>query len=170
MNSGKMVFSQLMDYLPWWQFDKIVNQYHGNHKVKHFSCGERFRVMAFAQFTYRRSLRDVEAAFNAIGKKAYHMGVRCKVARSTLADANEQRDWRIYADFAQILISKARLLYADEPLDVEWGGNIYAIDATTIDLCLAVFPWAKFRKTKAAVKLHTQINLRGNIQCVKYTV
>jgi len=163
MYSGKMVFSQLMDYLPWRRFDTIVKQYQGNRKVKHFSCCEHFRVMAFAQLTYRRSLRDVEVAFNAIGKKAYHMGVRCKVCKSTLADANEQRDWRIYADFAQILISQARKLYAEEQLDVDWGGNIYAIDATTIDLCLAVFPWAKFRKAKAAVKLHTQINLRGNI-------
>ena len=163
MNSGKMVFSQLMDFIPWWQFNKIVEQYQGNHKVKHFSCSDHFRAMAFAQFTYRRSLRDVEAAFKAIGKKAYHMGIRCRIAKSTLADANEQRDWRIYADFAQILISKARALYADEPLDVEWDGNIYAIDATTIDLCLSVFPWAKFRKAKAAVKLHTKINLRGNI-------
>ena len=163
MNSGQMVFSQLMDCLPWWRFHPIVKQYRGNYKVKHFSCAEHFRVMAFAQLTHRKSLRDVEAAFNAIGKKAYHMGIRTKVARSTLADANEQRDWRIYADFAQVLIAQAKKLYADEPLDVEWQGNIYAIDATTIDLCLTMFPWAKFRRTKAAVKLHTKINLRGNI-------
>lgn len=163
MNSGKMVFSQIMDYLPWWQFHKIVAQYQGNHKVKHFSCTEHFRVMAFAQLTHRRSLRDIESAFVAVGKKAYHMGIKGKVSRSTLADANEQRDWRIYADFAQILIAQARTLYANEPLDVEWEGNIYAIDSTTIDLCLSIFPWAKFRQAKAAVKLHTEINLRGNI-------
>ena len=119
--------------------------------------------MAFAQLTHRKSLRDVEVAFNAIGRKAYHMGVKSKVAKSTLADANGQRDWRIYADFAQVLIAQAKSLYAEEPLDVEWRGNIYAIDATTIDLCLTMFPWAKFRRTKAAVKLHTKINLRGNI-------
>lgn len=163
MNSGKMVFSQLMDYLPWWQFYKIVDQYRGNYKVKEFSCTEHFRVMAFAQLTHRRSLREIESAFIAVGKKAYHMGVKSRISRSTLADANEQRDWRIYADFAQILISQARMLYADEPLDVEWDGNIYAIDSTTIDLCLSIFPWAKFRQTKAAIKLHTEINLRGNI-------
>ena len=141
----------------------FVEQYKGNHKVKHFSCAEHFRVMAFAQLTHRKSLRDVEVAFNAIGKKAYHMGIKSRVAKSTLADANGQRDWRIYADFAQVLIDQAKKLYAEEPLDVEWQGNIYAIDATTIDLCLAMFPWAKFRRTKAAVKLHTKINLRGNI-------
>lgn len=163
MNSGKMVFSQIMDYLPWWQFHKIVDQYRGNYKVKDFSCTEHFRVMAFAQLTHRRSLREIESAFIAVGKKAYHMGVKSRISRSTLADANEQRDWRIYADFAQILISQARMLYADEPLDVEWDGNIYAIDSTTIDLCLSIFPWAKFRQTKAAIKLHTEINLRGNI-------
>jgi hypothetical protein len=163
MNSGQMVFTQLMDCLPWWRFHPIVKQYQGNHKVKHFSCAEHFRVMAFAQLTHRKSLRDVEVAFNAIGKKAYHMGIKSKVAKSTLADANGQRDWRIYADFAQVLIAQAKHLYAEEPLDVEWKGNIYAIDATTIDLCLTMFPWAKFRRTKAAVKLHTKINLRGNI-------
>ena len=119
MNSGKMVFSQIMDYLPWWRFHSIVKQYRGNHKVKHFSCAEHFRIMAFAQFTHRKSLRDVEAAFNAIGKKAYHMGIKCKVARSTLSDANEQRDWQIYADFAQVLIAQARTLYADELFDVQ---------------------------------------------------
>lgn len=163
MNSGQMVFSQLMDCLPWWRFHPIVKQYQGNHKVKHFSCAEHFRVMAFAQLTHRKSLRDVEIAFNAIGRKAYHMGIKSNVVKSTLADANEQRDWRIYADFAQVLIAQAKKLYAEEPLDVEWQGNIYAIDATTIDLCLTMFPWAKFRRTKAAIKLHTKINLRGNI-------
>jgi len=163
MNSGKMIFSQIMDCLPWWRFHSIVKQYHGNHKIKHFSCAEHFRVMAFAQLTHRKSLRDVEAAFNDIGKKAYHMGIKCKIARSTLADANEQRNWKIYADFAQVLIAQARKLYADESLDVQWDGEVYAIDATTIDLCLSVFPWAKFRRAKAAIKLHTKINLRGTI-------
>lgn len=163
MYTGQMVFSQLMDSLPWWRFHPIVKQHQGNYKVKHFSCAEHFRVMAFAQLTHRKSLRDVEAAFTAIDKKSYHMGIRCKVAKSTLADANEQRDWRIYADFAQVLIAQAKKLYADESLDVEWKGNVYAIDATTIDLCLSIFPWAKFRRTKAAIKLHTKINLRGNI-------
>ena len=163
MNSGQMVFSQLMDCLPWWRFHSIVKQYQGNYKVKYFSCAEHFRVMAFAQLTHRKSLRDLEVAFNAIGRKAYHMGIKSKVSKSTLADANEQRDWRIYADFAQVLIAQAKHLYAEEPLDVEWQGNIYAFDATTIDLCLTLFPWAKFRRTKAAVKLHTKINLRGNI-------
>jgi hypothetical protein len=119
--------------------------------------------MAFAQLTHRKSLRDVEVAFNAIGKKAYHMGIKTRVAKSTLADANEQRDWRIYADFAQVLIAQAKKLYAAEPLNVEWKGNIYAIDAKPIDLCLTLFQWAQFRNTKAAVKLHTKINLRGNI-------
>ena len=163
MNSGKMVFSQIMDCLPRWRFHSIVKQYRGNHKSKHFSCVEHFRVMAFAQLTHRKSLRDVEAAFDAIGKKAYHMGIKCKIAKSTLADANEQRNWKIYADFSQVLIAQARKLYADEPLDVQWDGEVYAIDATTIDLCLSVFLWAKFRRTKAAIKLHTKINLRGNI-------
>ena len=163
MNSGKMVFSQIMDCLPWWRFYPIVKQHRGNHKVKHFSCAEPFLVMAFAQLTYRKSLRDVEAAFNAIGKKAYHMGIKCKISKSTLADANEQRNWLIYADFAQILIAQAKKLYADEPLDFQWDGEVYTIDATTIDHCLSVFPWAKFRRTKAAIKLHTKINLSGNI-------
>lgn len=163
MYSGTMVFSQLMNSIPWKRFYAITKKYHGNFKVKHFNCAEHFRVMMFAQLTYRRSLRDVESAFKAIGRKAYHMGIRSNIARSTLADANEKRNWKIYADFAQVLVKRARQLYSSEPLDVEWGGNIYAIDATTIDLCLALFPWAKFRRTKAAVKLHTQINLRGNI-------
>ena len=139
MNSGKMVFSQIMDCLPWWRFHSIVKQYRGNHKSKHFSCAEHFRVMAFAQLTHRKSLRDVEAAFDAIGKKAYHMGIKCKIAKSTLADANEQRNWKIYADFSQVLIAQARKLYAEEPLDVQWDGEVYAIDATTIDLCLSVY-------------------------------
>ena len=138
MNSGKMVFSQIMDCLPWWRFHSIVKQYRGNHKSKHFFCVEHFRVMAFAQLTHRKSLRDVEAAFDAIGKKAYHMGIKCKIAKSTLADANEQRNWKIYADFSQVLIAQARKLYADEPLDVQWDGAVYAIDAITIDLGLSV--------------------------------
>ena len=163
MFSGAMIFSQLMSFLPWNSFHTITKRYKGDHKVKHFNCVEHFRVMIFAQLTYRKSLRDVEAAFKAIGNKAFHMGIRSRVAKSTLADANGQRNWLIYADFAQVLIRRARELYSDEPLDVEWPGNVYAIDATTINLCLALFPWAKFRRTKGAVKLHTKINLRGNI-------
>ena len=163
MYTGKLVFSQAMDHLPLHTFRRCVQRYDGNRYIKHFTCQDQFRCMAFAQLTYRESLRDIEACLKAQSRKLYHMGIRSKVARSTLADANENRDWRIYADFAQSLIQTARRLYADEDLGLELDNTVYALDATTIDLCLSVFPWAHFRQTKAAVKLHTLLDLRGNI-------
>ncbi len=163
MFTGKLVFTQAMDHLPLHTFRRCVQRYDGNRYIKNFSCQEQFRCMAFAQFTYRESLRDIEACLNAQSSKLYHMGIRSSVARSTLADANERRDWRIYADFAQSLIQIARQLYAGEDLGLELDNTVYALDATTIDLCLAVFPWAHFRQAKAAVKLHTLLDLRGNI-------
>ena len=159
MYTGKLVFSQAMDHLPLHTFRRCD----GNRYIKHFTCQDQFRCMAFAQLTYRESLRDIEACLKAQSRKLYHMGIRSKVARSTLADANENRDWRIYADFAQSLIQTARRLYADEDLGLELDNTVYALDATSIDLCLSVFPWAHFRQTKAAVKLHTLLDLRGNI-------
>ena len=163
MYTGKLVFSQAMDHLPLHTFRRCVQRYDGNRYIKHFTCQDQFRCMAFAQLTYRESLRDIEACLKAQSRKLYHMGIRSKVARSTLADANENRDWRIYADFAQSLIQTARRLYADEDLGLELDNTVYALDATTVDLCLTVFPWAHFRQTKAAVKLHTLLDLRGNI-------
>ena len=163
MFTGKLVFAQAMDHLPLHTFRRCIQRYDGNRYIKRFSCQEQFRCMAFAQLTYRDSLRDIEACLNAQSNKLYHMGIRSAVARSTLADANEKRDWRIYADFAQSLIQIARRLYAGEDLGLELDNTVYALDATTIDLCLAVFPWAHFRQTKAAVKLHTLLDLRGNI-------
>jgi hypothetical protein len=163
VNTGRTVFSQLMDFLPAYEFQKCVNRYRGDHKVQNFSCRDQFLSMAFAQLTYRESLRDIEACLQSIGSKLYHMGFRSKVARSTLADANEARDWRIYADFAQVLIAIARPLYASDPIDVDLNQSLYALDSTTIDLCLSLFPWAKFRQHKAAVKMHTLLDLRGNI-------
>ena len=163
MFTGKLVFTQAMDHLPLHTFRRCVQRYDGNRYIKRFSCQEQFRCMAFAQLTYRESLRDIEACLNAQSNKLYHMGIRSTVARSTLADANERRDWRIYADFAQSLIQIARRLYAGEDLGLELDNTVYALDATTIDLCLTVFPWAHFRQTKAAVKLHTLLDLRGNI-------
>ena len=163
MYTGKLVFSQAMDHLPLHTFRRCVQRYDGNRYIKHFTCQDQFRCMAFAQLTYRESLRDIEACLKAQSNKLYHMGIRSKVARSTLADANENRDWRIYADFAQSLIQTARRLYADEDLGLELDNTVYALDATTIDLCLSVFSWAHFRQTKAAVKLHTLLDLRGNI-------
>lgn len=163
MNTGKTLFAQVMDFLPWKTFHRIVARYRGNHRVRTFSCAEQFRVMAFAQMTYRESLRDIEACLSAQAAKLYHMGIREPIARSTLADANEVRDWRIYADFAHALIVRARKLYATEPLAVELSNTIYALDSTTIDLCLSMFPWAPFRSTKAAVKMHTLLDLRGAI-------
>ncbi len=152
-----------MDHLPLHTFRRCVQRYDGNHHIKSFTCQDQYRSMAFAQMTYRESLRDIEACLLAQQKKLYHMGIRSKVARSTLADANEKRDWRIYADFAQSLIQTARRLYADEDLGLDLDNTVYALDATTIDLCLSVFPWAYFRQTKAAIKLHTLLDLRGNI-------
>src|ERR1017187_4441303 len=163
VNLGQTVFTQLMEHLPRYEFQKCVSRYHGDHQRKSFSCWEQFLAMGFAQFTYRESLRDIEACLDSVGGKLYHMGFRSKVARSTLADANESRDWRLYADFAQVLIAIARALYADEPLGVDLDQSLYALDSTTIDLCLALFPWAKFRKHKAAVKMHTLLDLHGNI-------
>jgi len=163
MYTGKLVFAQAMDYLPLHTFRRCIQRYDGNRHIKRFSCQDQYRCMAFAQLTYRESLRDIEACLKAQSNKLYHMGIRSKVARSTLADANEKRDWRIYADFAQSLIQTARQLYIDEDLGLELDNTIYALDATTIDLCLSVFPWALFRETKAAIKLHTLLDLRGNI-------
>ena len=163
MKSGKTVFAQLMDFLPLYEFRHCVNRYRGNYKVTSFSCYDQFLCMAFAQITYRESLRDIEACLRSQQNKLYHMGIRGKVSRSTLADANENRDWRIYADFAQVLIHDARELYADEDFGIELDETIYALDSTTIDLCLSLFPWARFRKSKGAIKLHTLLDLRGSI-------
>jgi hypothetical protein len=163
MYSGRIVFSQIMDYLPIHTFRRCVQRYRGGYKVKDFSCLDQYLCMAFAQLTYRESLRDIEACLRAQQSKLYHMGIRSRVARNTLANANKVRDWRIYADFAQSLINTARRLYAHEAFGVELDQTVYALDATTIDLCLSVFPWARFRHRKAAIKLHTLLDLRGNI-------
>jgi hypothetical protein len=163
MNAGKTLFSQLMDCLPWSTFARIVARYRGDHSVQTFPCTEQFRAMAFAQLTYRESLRDIEACLSAQPAKLWHMGFGGPVRRSTLADANEVRDWRIYAEFAQRLIAQARRLYAGESLLGDLDNTVYALDSTTIDLCLSLFPWAPFRSTKAAVKMHTLLDLRGNI-------
>jgi hypothetical protein len=163
MNSGSTVFAQLMEFVPAYEFRLLVDRYHGNYKVKSFSCWDQFLCLAFAQLTYRESLRDIEACLRAAGRKLYHMGIRGKVSRNTLAHANEVRDWRIYRDFAQVLIRNARELYLNDPLAVELDQTAYALDSTIIDLCLSLFPWAKFRKRKAAVKLHTLLDLRASI-------
>ena len=163
MYLGKTLFAQVMDFLPWKTFHRIVDRYGGDHRTRSLSCAEQFRVMAFAQLTYRESLRDIEVCLAAQAGKLYHMGIGAAVARSTLADANESRDWRIYFELAQRLIGKARALYVDEEFGVELANTVYALDATTIDLCLSMFPWAPFRSTKAAVKLHTLLDLRGAI-------
>ncbi len=163
MNPGKLVFAQLMQHLPLTTFRRCVARYRGEHKVKRFSCLDQYLSMAFAQLTYRESLRDIEACLRAQASKLYHMGIGGAVARNTLANANATRDWRIYCDFAQRLIAIARRLYAEEPLGVELKDTVYALDSTTIDLCLSVFPWAPFRSTKAAIKLHTLLDLRGPI-------
>ena len=163
MNTGKTLFAQLMDFLPWSTFDRIVARYNGNRAVRTLPCAAQYQVMAFAQITYRESLRDIEACLSAQSAKLYHMGLPGPIRRSTLADANETRNWRIYAEFAQRLIAQARRLYADDDLDVDLPSTVYALDSTTIDLCLSVFPWAHFRSTKAAVKMHTLLDLRGNI-------
>ena len=165
MNSGKYLFAQLMDSLPKRDFDRCVRKYKGNYRIRQFSCLDQFLCMAFAQLTYRHSLRDIETCLNSIKPKLYHLGFRGTVARNTLAKANQNRDWRIYADFAHILIAHARELYAHDRFAVELDQTVYAFDSTTIDLCLTLFPWAKFRRRKAAVKLHTLIDLRGNIPC-----
>lgn len=163
MNLGKLVFAQLTQHLPLTTFRRCVARYGGEHKVKSFSCLDQYLCMAFAQLTYRESLRDIEACLRAQAAKLYHMGIQSRVSRSTLADANEVRDWRIYADYAQSLIGIARRLYAGDTFGVELKETVYALDASIIDLCLSVFPWAPFRSTKAAIKLHTLLDLRGNI-------
>ena len=163
MHSGTLVFSQLMAHLPMHSFRRCVRRYRGEHWIKSFSCLDQYLCMAFAQLTYRESLRDIEICLRAQNAKLYHMGIRGHVSRSTLADANEQRDWRIHADFAQGLIAIARRLYVDDAFGVELDDTVYALDATTIDLCLTLFPWAPFQRSKAAVKLHTLLDLRGNI-------
>ena len=163
MYTGKTLFAQLMDFVPWTTFVKIVTRYSGDHRVRTLSCGEQYRAMAFAQLTYRESLRDIETCLSVQASKLYHLGFREPVRRSTLADANEARDWRIYADLCQRLIAEARKLYATEDLGLDLTNTVYALDSTTIDLCLSVFPWAHFRMTKAAVKMHTLLDLRGNI-------
>jgi len=163
MHTGQIIFSQIMDYLPMHEFRKCVNRYKGNFNIQTFSCLDQFLCMAFAQLTYRESLRDIEACLRSMQNKLYHMGIRGKVSRSTLSDANERRDWRIYADFAQVLIYIARALYINDEFGVELENTVYALDSTTIDLCLSLFPWARFRKRKGAIKLHTLLDLRGNI-------
>ena len=163
MNTGKTLFAHLMDFLPWSTFDRIVARYDGNRGMRRLSCAAQYKVMAFAQLTYRESLRDIEASLSAHTAKLYHMGFREPVRRSTLSAANEARDWRIHAAFAQHMISQARRLYANESLGIELANTVYALDSTTIDLCMSMFPWAHFRTTKSAVKMYTLLDLRGNI-------
>ena len=163
MNAGKTVFAQLMDFIPAYEFARCVDRYQGNYKVSRFSCWEQFLCMAFAQLTYRESLRDIETCLRALGPRLYHAGIRGHVAHSTLADANETRDWRIYADLAHVLIRTARQLYANEDFGVQLEQAVYALDCTTIDLCLSLFPWARYRTKNAAVKMHTLLDLHGNI-------
>ena len=163
MHSGRIVFAQIMDFLPLYEFRKCVNRYRGNYRVKSFSCLDQLLCMAFAQLTYRDSLRDIEACLRSMHNKLYHIGIRGTIARSTLADANENRDWRIYADFAHVLIRTARDLYQDEDIGIELEQTAYAFDSTTIDLCLSLFPWAQFRQHKAALKMHTLMDLRGSM-------
>jgi len=168
MNSGRTVFSQLMDFLPKNDFNKCVRRYNGNYRIRKFSCYDQYLCLSFAQLTYRESLRDIETCLRAVQPKLYHSGMRSRVARGTLAVANEKRDWRIYADFANVLINIARKLYANDDFAVAIEQTAYAFDSTTIDLCLSLFPWARFRRCKGAIKLHTLIDLRGNIPCFIY--
>ena len=163
MNQGSTIFSQVMGFLPKHKFRQCVSRYNGNYRVRSFTCFDQFLCMAFAQLTYRESLRDIVCCLRAMRDKLYHMGIRAKVSRTTLARANENRDWRIYCDFAQILIDQARKLYANDDFGLELNETVYALDSTTIDLCLSLFPWAPFKKTKGAVKMHTLLDLRGNI-------
>ena len=164
MNSGRTIFAQLIEHLPVHDFRRCVAQYRGNFRARTFSCWDHFLCMAFAQLTYRESLRDIVACLRSLQGRLYHMGIRGTVSRSTLADANERRDWRIYADFAQVLIREARTLYVGEPLEVDLDGTVYALDSTIIDLCMSLFPWAKYKSTQHAVKMHTLLDLRGNIR------
>jgi len=163
MNQGKSIFSQIMDFLPKHKFRQCVNRYGGNYRVRSFTCFDQFMCMAFAQLTFRESLRDIECCLRALKEKLYHMGIRGKISRSTIAESNESRDWRIYCDFAQILIHQARQLYANDDFGLQLNETVYALDATIIDLCLSVFPWARYRKTTGAIKLHTLLDLKGNI-------
>ncbi len=163
MYSGKTLFSQVMEFLPMYEFQKCVERYQGNRKIRSFSCLDQFLCMSFAQLTFRESLRDIESCLRSVHSKLYHMGIRGSISKSTLADANENRNWCIYADFAQILIYQARKLYADEPLGLELKNTVYALDSTTIHLCLSIFPWARFQKAHGAIKLHTLLDLRGPI-------
>ena len=163
MNLGRTVFSQIMEHLPECEFQKCVTRYRGDSHLRGFSCLDQYLALSFAQLTYRESLRDIEACLRSVASKLYPMGLRGKVSRTTLADANESHDWRIFADFAQVLIGIARPLYAGDPIGVDLDASLYALDSTTIDLCLSLFPWAKFRKHKAAVKMHTLLDLHGSI-------
>jgi hypothetical protein len=166
MNSGRTIFAQLLDYLPMHEYRKCVARYRGDHRIKTFSCWDQFLCMIFAQLTYRESLRDIVACLRSQSQRLYHMGFRSLVSRSTLADANEVRDWRIYADFAQVLIARARELYRNEDLGIDLRNTVYALDSTTIDLCFSLFPWATYKTNQHAVKLHTLLDLRGNIPTV----
>jgi hypothetical protein len=163
MNQSSTIFSQLMEHASRFALDRCIRRYRGNYRVRSFSCRDQFLVMAFAQLTYRESLRDIEACLGAVPDQLYHMGIRGPVTRSTLADANEKRDWRIYADYAQVLISEARRLYAEEPLDLALKRTVYALDSSTIDLCISLFPWAQYQKHAGGVKLHTLLDLQGSI-------
>jgi len=163
MYQGKLLFSQIMDFVPWRRFQTCVTRYGGDRYVKRFTCADHYRVMAFAQLTYRESLREIVTCLNAVRPKLYHMGIRSPISRNNLSNANNQRDWQIFADFAHLLITRAHQLYTDEDIGLDLDATVYALDASTIDLCLSLFPWAPFRKTKAAIKLHTMINLQGNI-------
>ena len=165
MHSGRLIFSQLMDFIPGHEFDRCVERYAGNYRTRRFSCWDQFLCMAFAQLTYRESLRDIQSCLRSVQAKLYHAGFRGRMARNTLAKANEIRDWRIWADLAAVLIAKARTLCADMPTGLDVDAKVYAFDSTTIDLCLTLFPWAQFRRHKSAIKLHTLLDLRGNIPC-----
>ena len=168
MRAGKFVFAQLMEFLPWKRFQRLVLKYGGDRYVKQFSCSNQFLCMAFAQLTYRESLRDIESCLRAHWAKLYHLGIRGRVSRSTLADANETRDWRIYAEFAQALIARAQPLYANDPLEVDLANTVYALDSTLVELCLSVFPWARYRPNDSAVKLHTVLDVRASIPTFLY--
>jgi len=168
MRAGKFVFAQLMEFLPWKRFQRLVAKYGGDHGVKQFPCSSQFLAMSFAQLTYRESLRDIEACLRAHSAKLYHLGIRGRIARSTLADANESRDWRIYAEFAQALIDRARPLYAEDPLQLDLANTVYALDSTLIELCLTMFPWAHYQANRAALRVHTLLDLRGSIPSFLY--
>jgi hypothetical protein len=165
MNTDRIIFSQIMDFVPKHYFNQCVRLYRGNYRLRKFSCFDQFLCMAFAQLAFKESLRDIETCLRAMKPKLYHAGFRCRIARSTLADANENRPWQMYADFAQILIAKARALYSNDSFGIDLKNAAYALDSTTIDLCLTLFPWAQFRKHKSAIKVHTLMDLKGSIPC-----